>query len=287
MYGQLHRWFSTLLKYSKALYASFYSSALYSDVVRSWHGLGIGYLLFLIILGAIPLSGRVVIAFNHFFKEEIQFPFQALPPLTIINGELVYKQPMPYLIKNNKGAVVSIIDTTARVSQLSRTYPQLTVLITKNKMYFRPASYKQFLGLAKDAIGNPIYTHTFDRGLNGVLSGPEWIQSTGVSKLNALMQIMVYPCVTLFYFGFFGVVLFLLSALVQLYADIFFSIKLPFRASCRLLAIAATPTLVLFFLMRCCSFVISGIGFVYGVLLLSYISYGLYTQDHSVKRLAV
>lgn len=283
MYNRLHRWFSTLSQYSKALYASFYSSILYADVVKRWHGLGMGYLLFLIILGTIPLSGRVIVAFNHFFKEEILFPIQSLPLLTMKNGEIAYNQPMPYLIKNNMGEVVSIIDTTGTVSEMNQAYPQLTVLITKNKMILRPPSYKQFLGLAKDNIGNPIYTHTFDKGLNGLLSGTEWIHSTGISRLNTLMQILVFPCVTLFYFGVFGVILLLLSALVQLYSDIFFSLKLPFKASCRLLAVAATPTLMLFFFMRCGNFAVSGMGLVYGVIILSYISYGLY----SVKRLSV
>ena len=283
MYDRLHRWFSTVSQYCKAFYASFYSSVLYADVVRRWCGSGMGYLLFLIVLGSIPLSVRVIVAFNHFFKEEILFPIQALPLLNIQNGEVNYNQPMPYLIKNNMGQVVSIIDTTGRISEMNQTYPQLTILITKNKMEFRPPSYKQFLGLAKDTIGNPIYTRTFDKGVNGLLSGTEWIHSSGISKLNTLMQILVFPCVTLFYFGVFGVMLLLLSTLVQLYADIFFSLKLPFKASSRLLAVAATPTLALFFFMRCGNFAVPGMGLIYGVLLLSYISYGVY----AVKRLAV
>ncbi len=277
MYDQLRRLFSTLSQYSKALYASFYSSILYTDVVKRWRGFGMGYLLFIIMLGAIPLSGRVIVAFNHFFKEDILFPIQALPLLTIQNGELTYTQPMPYLIKNNKGEVVSIIDTTGAVSEMNQEYPQLRVLITKNKMDFRPAGYKQFLGLAKNTMRNPIYTYSFDKGLNGVLSGTEWIDSTGISKLNTLMQIMVFPSVIIFYFGAFGIVVLLLSGLVQLYADIFFNLKLPFKASCRLLAVAATPTLALFFFIRCLDFALSGMSWVYGVLLLSYISYGLYS----------
>ncbi|HAU4045948.1 TPA: DUF1189 family protein [Legionella pneumophila] len=283
MYDRLHRCFSTISQYSKALYASFYSSVLYADVVKRWHGLGMGYLLFLIILGAIPLSGRVIVAFNHFFQDEVLLPIQVLPLLTIQNGEITYNQTMPYLIKNNKGEVVSIIDTTGTVSEMHKAYPQLKVLITKNKIDFRPPSYKQFLGLAKNAIGNPIYTRTFDKGLNGLLSGTEWLHSSGISRLNTLMQTLVFPCVTLFYFGVFGVVLLLMSALVQLFSDIFLNLKLPFNASCRLLAVAATPTLVLFFFMRGGNFAVPGMALVYGVLLPSYTFYGLY----SAKRFSV
>lgn len=280
---RLHRWFSTLSRYSKALYSSFYSPVLYANVVRCWHGLGTGYLLFLIILGSIPLSGRVIIAFNDFFKEEILFPIQSIPLLTVQEGEITFNQPMPYLIKNHHGEVASIIDTTGTVSEMNQAYPKLTVLITKNKIDFRPPSYRQFLGLAKDAIGNPIYTRTLDKGLNGLLSGTGWLDSSGISRLNTLIQILVFPCVTLFYFCFFGVILLLLSALVQLYSDIFFRLALPFKTSCRLLIVAATPTLMLFFLIRSGNVAVSGIGLVYGILLLSYISYAL----HSVKRLKV
>lgn len=282
MYSRFHGWFSTLSQYSQTLYTSFYSSALYADVMKRWHGLGMGYLLFLIIFGAIPLSGRVIVEFNHFFKDEILFPVQSLPLLPIQNGEINYNEPMPYLIKNSKGEVVSIVDTTGTVSEMTQAYPELTVLITKNKMLFRPPSYRQFLGLAKENTDNAIYTHTFDNGLNGLLSGAQWIHSTGISRLNTLMQILVFPCVTLFYFSVFSVASLLLSSLVQLYSDIFFNHKLSFKAACRLLTVAATPTLVLFFLMRWGNIAAPRMGWVYGILLLNYISYGLY----STKRLS-
>lgn len=277
MYNRLQRWFSTLSQYSQALYASFYSSALYSDVVKRWQGLGLGYLLFLIILGSIPLSARVMLALNHFFNEEILFPIQSIPLLPIHNGQIEFNQPMPYLIKNSKGEVVSIIDTTGTISGMNSAYPQLTILMTKNKMMLRPPSYKQFLGLAKSNIGNPIDTHTFDKGLNGLFSGKTWIHSTGISSLNTWMQLLVFPSVMLFYFSIFGLILLLLSSLAQLYSDIFFDLKLSFKASSRLLAVAATPTLVLFFFMRCFNFAAPGMILVYGVLLLSYTSYGLYS----------
>ena len=281
MYARLHRGFSKLSHYSKALYTSFYSPTIYADVVKRGRGLRMGYLLFLVVLGTLPLSGRVIVAFNHFFEERMLLPFQALPLLTIQHGEVIYHQSMPCLIKNHEGEVISIIDTTGTVSEINQTYPQLTVLITKNKMDFRAPSYKQFLGLSKNSTGNPIYTRTFNKDLNGQFSGTEWIHSTGISKLNVLIQMMIFPCIMLFYLGIFSATLLLLATLTQLYADIFFRLKLPFKAACRLLITASTSTLVLFFIMRCNDWTASGMRLVYSVLLLSYISYGLY----SVKQL--
>jgi len=283
MKNRLHRWFSNVWRYIKAILPSFYSSALYAEVVKRWQGLGVGYLLLLVILGSIPLSGRVILAFDEFFKEEILFPVKALPPLTIKNGEVIYNQPMPHWIKNKRGAVVAIIDTTGAVSGMPQAYPQLVALITKHKVMIRPPGYKQFLGLATDNLSNPIHTQSFDKGLNGVFSGAAWIQASGISRLNTLIKILIFPCVVVFYFSFFCVLLFLLSALAQLYSDIFFRLKLPFKATCRLLTVAATPVLVLFFFMRYSNIVVPGIILDYGVILLAYISFGLY----SVKRLSV
>ena len=281
MLNLIRAWFSTLGRYTTTLYRSFYSSVLYADVVKRWHGLGIAYLLFIIMLGVIPLSARVIVAFNDFFKDEILFPIKAIPLAYIKNGELIDNHAMPYIIKNPKGDIVTIADTNGTVSEINNTYPKLSVLITKHDMYFRPPSYQQFLGLAKDNTGNPIYTRHFDKGANGILSGTEWIQSTGMIKLNLLMQCMVYPSLIVFYVVVFGVVLFLLSALVQLFSDIFLGFKLSFESAYRLLAVAITPTLILFFVMRGFDVALPGMGFIDGVLFLSYVCYGLYAAKHA------
>ncbi len=281
MYDRLHHWFFAVLQYSKTLGSSFHSSLLYVDVVKRWNGLGIGYLLFLIILGSLPLSYRLNIAFDHFFKQKILLPIESIPSIPIHDGIVVYNKPIPYLIKNNNGEIVLIIDTTGTVSEMNEKYPELIMLITKNKIDFRPPSYKQFLNLSKDSINNPIYTRTFDKKFNGFISGEAWLRSSGILKIKTIMKIFIFPLVTLFYFVIFGVTLLLLSSIVQLYSDIFFNRKIPFKASCRLLSVAATPALLLFFLMQCSGFALPNIDYV--VIVLTYISYALY----SVKRLCV
>lgn len=281
MYDKLHRWSSTVSQHCKTLWASFYSSHLYVDAIKRWHGLGVSYFLFLIILGTVPFSCRVSIEFNDFFKERILLPIESIPLLTIQNGELICNEQMPYLIKNNNGEVVSIIDTTGTISSMDQAYPQLTTLITKNKIDFRPPNYKQFLGLTKDSVNNPIYTRTFDKELNGYFSTKEWLRSSGISKLKTVMQILIFPLVTSFYFVFFGAALILLSSATQLYSDIFFNRKLAFKASCRLLSVAVTPALLLFFLIKCSHLALPYIDYI--VITLTYVSYGLF----SVKRFCV
>jgi hypothetical protein len=260
---------------------SFYSATLYRDVIENRQNLGLCYLLFLVMLGVMPLSGRVMVAFNDFFKQDILFPMQSLPLLTIQDGEISYHQAMPYFIKNSKGDVVSVIDTTGVVSDFNAIYPQLNILVTKHQIAFRPPNYRQFLGLARDVRDNPIDTRIFDKEINGLFSGTEWVTSSGISTLNMLMQIMIFPCIVLFYFFVFALMLLVFAAINQLYGDIFFKLKLSFKMSYRLLVVAVTPALMLFFVMRSMGITAPGMGFTYGILFLGYTSYGLYAANRS------
>lgn len=267
------------LQYFRALGTSFYSSRTYAETIKFGKGLGLGYLLFLIILGTIPLSARIYHELNTFFKERILFPVTAIPDLTIHHGKFIYHRPMPFLIKNQQGDVVSLIDTTGVVSKMNLEYPKLTLLITQNTLYFRPPSYQQFLDANKNALNNPVYTRTLDPSLSGIFSAKQWLEELGIIKLKRLAQIVMVPLIIGFYVIVFGLGLLILSSLVQLYADIFFQYKLSFDAACRLLSVAATPTLLLFFCMKYYLVAIPLMDYV--VLLLTYISYGLY----SVKRI--
>ena len=101
--------------------------------------------------------------------------------------------------KNKSGQVVSLIDTTGVIKQMDETYPQLTVLITKNTLYFRPPNLNQFLGMKQLPSDNKIFTHSFSQENNGLFSGKNWITSSGFLKLKTLVKTLILPCIILFY----------------------------------------------------------------------------------------
>lgn len=263
--------------YWRTLYLSFYSSRLYPDVVKRWQGFGIGYLFLVIALGSIPLSGRILTQFNHFFAEQMLVPFQDLPNLEIKNGEVLFDKPMPYFIKNNQGEVVSIIDTSGKINKISSDYPQLKVLVTKNEINFQPPGIKQLLGAARSSPANKIYSHTFPEGSNGVFDGKIWIKTTGLSKLKIVFELFIFPFVTLFYFAIALLFLPIIATLGQLSADVFLGLKLKFKESCRLLAVSATPLIAFFFCMRTVNMVFPGLGLIYFLILVSYLIYAMYS----------
>jgi hypothetical protein len=271
---------TNIYRYFRALYLSFYAPALYVDVVKRWQGFGIGYLLMVIAIGSIPLSSRIIIDFDQYFEEKILLPLQVLPALNIKKGHVLFEKPMPYLIKNKIGHVISIIDTSGAVTQINNTYPQLSVLVTKNELLFQPPSFKQFLGLTTSSTGNKIYSRTFSKESSGIFDAKHWMTSSGILKLNTLIKTFIFPLITLFYFAIAITLMFIVSTLGQLCCDVFFGFKLKFKASCRLLAVSSTPFLALFFLVRTQNFMFRGLGFIYFILLVSYFFYAAFSVKH-------
>lgn len=266
--------------YWRALYLSFYSSRLYVDVAKRWRGLSIGYLLLAVAIASIPLSVRIMMDFNQYFESQIIAPFKDLPILYVHHGEILFDKPMPYSIKNVHGDAISIIDTTGTITNIDDAYPQLKILITRDTLYFRPPSLKQFIGLSTSSIGNKVYSHPFGKAQNGIFDGKTWINSSGYSKLNTIAKMCIYPLAILIFTLIYFIILLVFSTLGQLCSNVFFGLKLKFEDSFRLLTVAATPQIALFFIGQATNLIFPGLGFVYLVLLIAYFFYAL----SSVKR---
>lgn len=273
-----------LYRYRQALYLSFYSSRLYVDVVKRWRGFGICYVLLLIAVVSIPLSVRMIYGFNQYFNEQMLSPIKQLPRLLVQNGEVTFDKPMPYLIKNKSGAVVAMVDTTGKVKDMhDPMYPDLTMLITKNKIYFRspPLHFQS----ATSDMNRHVYEQALEKDANEVFVGEEWVQSSGIFRVKYLTEVMVYPCVTMFLFSFYAGFLFMLALLGQVFARAIFKVKLYFQDACRLMAVASTPLIIVFFIMMTMRWQGLGIGYVYVALVATYFSYGVLAVRRESKRM--
>lgn len=234
--------------YWQAFILSFYAPRLYVDVGNKWRGFGLLYLLLLVSLLCIPFSIRFIMAFNVYFTDKIVDPIRLLPPIYIQNGEVQFDMPMPYLIKNDKGQVVSIIDTTGTLEGIDSRFQDLTVLFLKKEVLLR-TSYPDFV---KDMSTSPslqedtVYKHTFQPGSNEVFDAKEYLQRNKVSFIKRAIDIAIYAMVVGFFYSFLVVFLPFLAILGQAIAFIFFSFKIKFKESCRLIAVGATPALLIF-----------------------------------------
>ena len=84
----------------QALYLSFYSSALYIDVAKRWRGLGLIYLLLMVMLTTFVYSIKNIIDYNAKFEEQFILVLRELPKITVTEGRVSIDEPMPYSIKN-------------------------------------------------------------------------------------------------------------------------------------------------------------------------------------------
>ncbi|QMT60108.1 DUF1189 family protein [Legionella sp. PC997] len=275
-----------IYRYWSALYMSFYSRLLYVDVGKRWKGLGIIYFLLAIAVFSIPFSLRLSFSLDQSFREQITNPLSKIPVFYIQNGEVFLNKPMPYFVKNDKGEVVVIIDTTDKINDFTTDYPYLTILINKNKISLKVPSLTLFnMPESKPSRGAPI-VQSFDKGTNAVFDGKKYAENSSVQKLKFFSELLIYPMVVAMFFSMFLVIYLVLGFLGQVFSNVFFSFNVTFAQSCRLLAVASTPMLCFLFILLIFNFLFPGSGFILSALLVIYYSFSLYSLRAESRRMA-
>lgn len=274
--------------YWSALYKSFYSRRLYVDVGKRWNGLGVLYLLLTIALFTIPFFFKMSINLNQSFKEQVIDPLLKIPVFYIQNGTVIFDKPMPYLINNNKNQTVAIIDTTGEVNDFNSKYPFLSILINKNQIAFKIPN-PQLFAVGKETKsykGTPI-VQPFDKGTNLVFDSKKMVEENAISGLKYGSQILLYPIIIGIFFSIFIVFFLVLALLGQTFSTIFFSFKIAFASSCRLLIVAGTPMLLLLILLLTFDSIFQGSGIILFFLLIAYYSFALYALRSESKHVVV
>lgn len=271
---------SPLFGYFKAMYLSFYSQRLYRDVGNRWRGFGITYLLLIIALLIIPLTFRFMMNFNYFFNQELIEPIKKLPPLVIQKGQVQFDKPMPFMVKNREGKVISIIDTTGKIKKITEQYPDLSILITKDKIHYRAIQPQYFIQTASP-MPTKIAAQSLPKETNEVFDGKDWLKTAGILKLKYFAMLLMYPLFLSFFFTFYLITLLIFAFLGQLLARMFFDVKLKFSEACRLFSVSATPQIVLFFILFTFNAMFQAMGFLFVCLQAIYFFYGVIAVKRS------
>ncbi|KTC65988.1 Uncharacterised protein (plasmid) [Legionella adelaidensis] len=264
-----------LYRYWHALYMSFYSPSLYVDVAKRWRGWGFLYLWLAIAVGTMPLSARIIFEFNQYFNQKILEPIKLLPPVYVQNGQVKFEKPMPYMIKNSKGEVVAIVDTTGAVDKITSEYPQLSLLITKNQIMYKPPKLEFLVNNTVPVEGDKVMVHDLNPHDNEVFQGTDWIKNNGVVRLKYITELLVYPLIVIFFLGVFWSLILLISILGQLIARTFFDLKLTFSQTCRVMSVAATPQMAFTFTTYTVNAVFGGLGLIMIALQSIYFGYAI------------
>lgn len=267
---------SPVYRYWSALYKSFYSINLYIDVGKRWKGLGFLYLLLVIALFSIPLALKVSYNLGESFEEQLMEPLKQIPILYIQNGELSFDQPMPFLIKNKKGQVVLIIDTTGTVNEFNSEYPYLNILFNKDRLSYKiPTPGLLYQENSDSNTGFPT-VQKFDKRVNLIFDGKTIVNSRSIIALKYFSQLMVYPLIVAVLFAIFAVFLPVIALLGQVFSIIFFSFKISFPKAIRLLVVSSTPMLLFLITVLTLNIVFNIMGVILLGLLFIYFSYALY-----------
>lgn len=275
--------------YWQAFYLALYSRRLYVDVIKHWRGFGLRYFFLVMMIAVIPLSVNAINDLNKFFDNKLLLPFISLPVVQVVNGEVVFHKPMPYFVRNKAGDVLSIVDTTGKINEINEKYPDLSILITKNKIFLRepmlPSFYKDF-SINNKRRAPRIEVQPLEQVEYSVFDGREWIQSSGVMKLKWFLLGSVYPTLVFSLYALFGFLILAISLMGQVYSRLLFKFKLTYKQACRLMMVSsATP--ICLFLMAIGFNITSNIGYAFVIILPAYFSFAILSIKRHSKQMVL
>jgi hypothetical protein len=271
-----------VFSYFQALYLSFYSSRLYVDVGKRWKGFGFLYTLLLVSILSIPLGVKWSIRYNDIVNLNIIQLIDNLPTLYVQNGALEFDKPMPFLVKNNKNEVLAVIDSTGQintVNDMDSKYPNASLLVTKNNIQFKiPNPPPYFKGIKQEKS-----EYTFGENTNEIFNPQEWAKTTGLGTIKNLTLLLVYPMILSLFLSIIITFIPVMALLGQLFSTIFFTFKVSFKQACRIMAVASTPTQLIFFSIITLINDITNIGIFIVALLAIYFSFAVIALKRESK----
>lgn len=276
-------------RYWQAFYLAFYSHKLYIDVAKRWRGTGAFYLLLLLALLAIPFSIQNMLRFQQYTYNDFIKPFLQIPPIQIQQGKAVFDLPMPYFIKNQQNQVVVIIDTTGKVTDFSDEYPDLIGLLTEKNIYFRePISPFLKENPHYQSIILPpmkVETFAFNQLQDGRFDLKKWILHSGLILIKNSLIVSIYPFIVLSFFGLILTMILALAVMGQISAYAIFRFKLNYMAACRLMMVASTSSISIFFFLKTFDYNISSMSLCCTLLSYAYFCYGVWVVKQNSQAL--
>ncbi|STX29277.1 Protein of uncharacterised function (DUF1189) [Legionella beliardensis] len=271
--------------YLQALYLSFFSNRLYVDVGRRWKGFSLLYLFLVFLIVALPFSLRLILNFDDYFNKQIILPLKSLPPFYIQNGIVSLDKPMPYFIKNNSGKVIAIIDTTGTINKIDEKFPDLSILIVKDRLFYRVPDPQPLISKSNKTQNLQINEAVFNPNMNQYFDSNQWISTAGIGNLKLISQVIIYPTVVLALFFMYLVFFLVIAVLAQVVSLAIFRFSLSYKQAFRLLIVAATPHLAALMIILAFDWMFMGLGLFLVSLVAMYFSYAVLSLKRDSNKL--
>jgi hypothetical protein len=276
-----------LYRYWQVMYLACCYPRVYIEVIKKWHGLALTYLLLLVLLFSLPLSIRMSVDFNDYLQTHLVQVINLVPEIYVQNGRVQFDKPMPYLIKNKKNQVVLIIDTTGKTMFTEQEkYPDLSLLITKDTIYYRSPNYQFF----KNQVGEPAFGPTFeqklDSSMNDIFKGHDFVRYAHIERIKWLSILIIYPMMASIFFALLAVLFAVLSLLAQFVGKVILGVSLSYSQACRLLIVSATLSVAILYFMLTMNWQSFALGPLVLALIAIYFSLGAIAYRRDMRQLA-
>lgn len=244
----------TISSFFSAAFHSFYSRSFYQEVARKWLGLGMRYLLLLLVIGWIPfiavLMAKVEQIDTSFYESTEPTAVQdssstvngilhtiitQMPVLTFEKGEVHLQEIQPYIIADPATNIpLMVIDTTGKINSLQGT--KALILLTKRDLYARSNNLGEIHYTIEELTGA-------DKIILDKAKARKWVESAK-TLTKWLLPLIFFPITVIISFIYSMIGSFCYAMIGMGIAKILRA-KLTFTDLFRLAVVARTP--VIFF----------------------------------------
>ncbi len=238
---------------------AFYSADLYRDIARRWRGLGMGYLLVLLMVIWIPSALEIRSTLNEFRQDMAPPVIAQLPTIDIVNGEARVQGETPRTIRDNEGLPLMLIDLEAGPEALDNS--SAMALLTRTHFYVRQGGRS---GQARVLDLDGLDGLTIDRqGVTSLING-------GTRIITAI----AFPAGVIWSFSY-RLSQALVFAVIGLILANTMNLGLPYAALVRISVVALTPLILIRTVQNLASFSIPLWWLVGFVIFVAYLYFGL------------
>ncbi len=214
----------------QSLYLSFFSRPLYRDIRRNWKGLGLPYLLLILMIYWVPEMMHIKNIISEFIADEVPQYVDQVPTITIVGGKASIKESDPFYVydkKNNRP--VAIIDTSGQILSLDNS-PAMALLTRDSLIIRQDRDTKETRSLSLSDLGDITITSRLIYN---------WLE-----VFKDLFAIVLFPFALLISFFFHIAQTLLLAVLGGSFAK-YFNVQIDFKSLVRLSVVAFTPAIML------------------------------------------
>jgi Protein of unknown function (DUF1189) len=140
----------------------------YRDVAKNWHGIGLLYVLLVIVLTWIPILVKMQLYLGQQVREELPKHLADIPDITLKGGKVSSPVAQPCVVfADDNGNPIVILDTTGQ-TDFEKT--KAMFLITETKLFQRDPNRTQITDLS----AMPDFTLSRDTVLSWATTGANW-----------------------------------------------------------------------------------------------------------------